>query len=306
MTERAGGKADREEARPPMPFVVGVNRSGTTLLRMMLDSHPELAIPPETHFVPELISLCRQGEPSITDLVSTVSAAREWDDFGLEREALADAFAGVAPVEAGPVLRAFYRLCAERAGKPRSGDKTPAYGRSMLEIRAALPEARFVHVIRDGRDVALSIRDRTPADRPERPFTRIARRWKRRIAGARDQAVSLGEAYLEIRYEQLVSEPERVLREICSFIELPWDPAMLGYTGHAATRLREMDRDLPGRGDRRKLSAERRMETHARVLTEPDRSRIGRWRREMTPAQRQEFESVAGELLQELGYELTA
>lgn len=47
-----------------MPFVVGANRSGTTLLRLMLDSHPELAIPPETHFVPNLIELYAGGTPA--------------------------------------------------------------------------------------------------------------------------------------------------------------------------------------------------------------------------------------------------
>jgi hypothetical protein len=303
VADRPGSKEDR--ARPPMPFVVGVNRSGTTLLRMMLDSHPELAIPPETHFVPDLIALCERAEPATDDLVATITAVREWRDFGLDRRALAGAFARLPRLEAGPVLRAFYGLCAEQAGKPRAGEKTPAYGRSMLEISAALPEARFVHVIRDGRDVALSIRDRTPADRPKRPIGRIARRWKRRIEDAREQAERLEGAYREVRYERLVGEPELALREICAFVELPWDAAMLDYTGRAASRLREMDRDLPAGGDRGTLSAERRMKTHARVLAAPDRSRIARWRRKMTAAQRREFESVAGELLAELGYELS-
>ena len=53
-------RRDRKADRAPVPFVVGMNRSGTTLLRMMLDAHPELTIPPETHFVPDLIRACRK------------------------------------------------------------------------------------------------------------------------------------------------------------------------------------------------------------------------------------------------------
>ena len=284
-----------------MPFVVGVNRSGTTLLRMMLDSHPQLAIPPETHFVPELIALCRSGGASSRDLARAVAQGREWGDFGLTEQQLETAFDLLPKRDPGAVLRAFYALCADRAGKPRAGDKTPAYGRAMLEIKAALPEALFVHVIRDGRDVALSIRDRAQGDRP---LGRIARRWRRRILGAREQAQGLGRSYLEVRYESLVREPEPVLRGLCEELQLPWEAAMLSYTGRAASRLREMDRDLPARGERNDLSAELRMRTHARVLQPPDPSRIGRWRREMTAAERREFENVAGKLLAELGYEL--
>src|SRR6266496_1018342 len=55
-------KRNKETERPPAPFVVGMNRSGTTLLRMMLDSHPQLTIPPETHFVPDVIKACRRGD----------------------------------------------------------------------------------------------------------------------------------------------------------------------------------------------------------------------------------------------------
>jgi hypothetical protein len=286
---------------PPMPFVVGVNRSGTTLLRMMLDSHPELAIPPETHFVPDVISICGPGGAGgdVDSIVAAITGVREWGDFGISEPELEAALGALEALDAASVLRCFYLLCAERSGKPRVGDKTPAYGRSMTAIAAVLPEARFVHVIRDGRDVALSIRERS---RVERPFGRIAGRWKRRIEDAREQAAQLGPRYLEVRYEALVSDPAPALRPACDLIGLAWDPAMTDYTTRAAERLEEMNRGLPASGDRADLSAERRMEVHERVLEPPDPSRIGRWRSEMSADERSEFEAVAGELLAELGY----
>src|SRR2546430_13399132 len=77
----------RTPERPPAPFVVGVPRSGTTLLRLMLDAHPELAIPPETHFLPKLIKACRDAEQAGSDpgerAVEIITHHRRWPDFGL-------------------------------------------------------------------------------------------------------------------------------------------------------------------------------------------------------------------------------
>ena len=177
VTPPAGGEP------APAPFVVGVGRSGTTLLRLMLDAHPELTIPAETQFVPQLIEAADAGA-SAEGLVELIVGARTWSDFGLDERRLRERVAtGDAP-GAAAVLRAFYGLCAERAAKPRWGEKTPAYVRSMTAIGELLGEARFVHLIRDGRDVALSRRRRGMGD--GKPMADTARLWRRRIEGARD------------------------------------------------------------------------------------------------------------------------
>ena len=101
-----------------------------------------------------------------------------------------------------------------------------------------------MHVIRDGRDVALSVLDRTVRDLTAAD---IARRWQKKITKAREDSPKL-DHYIEIRYEDLILETEPVLRRVCEFIELPWDDAMLGYHERSAERLQEMARALPGRG----------------------------------------------------------
>lgn len=282
----------------PAAFVVGVNRSGTTLLRMMLDAHPELTMPPETHFVPELIEVAEAGGATPEDLLATITKQREWGDFGLTEAQLLEAFRAIDPLNAGDALRAFYSLYAERIGKPRWGEKTPIYVKSIRKIDRALPEARFVHVIRDGRDVALSIRDRAVK---EHPIDRIAERWVRRIGQARRQSKHVSH-YTEIRYEQLILETEPTLRRVCDFFDLPWDERVLNYHEQSARRLEEMKRELPADGKRTTLSVERRMATHARTTTAPDPSRVSRWREQMDREDRRLFESIAGELLEELGY----
>ena len=290
----------RGAERTPAPFVVGVNRSGTTLLRMMLDAHPELTIPPETHFVPELIAAAESKDPAPETLLATITGQREWGDFGLDEDELLERFRAIEPLNAGDALRAFYSAYAKRAGKPRWGEKTPIYVKSMRKIERALPEARFVHVIRDGRDVALSIRDRAVK---EHPIDRIAERWVRRITRAREQARHLAH-YEEIRYENLILDTRPTLERVCGIFELPWDDALLDYHERSADRLEEMKRELPDDGKRTTLSVERRMATHARTTEEPDPRRASRWRESMDRSYPARFESIAGPLLVELGYQV--
>jgi hypothetical protein len=278
--------------------VVGVGRSGTTLLRLMLDAHPQLAIPAETHFVPELIE--REGEcDSMLEIADAIIASRAWADFGLDPVDLQVA-AAEAP-NAADVIRAFYRLCAEREGKPRWGDKTPGYVKRMRTIGDALGEARFIHLIRDGRDVALSRVKRGMGT--DKPIGDVAHLWKRRIENGRKQAKRLRGRYLELRYEDLVTDPEPALRKVCDLIELGFDPAMLEHHERAGERIAELG-DLAAEGDRRERDAGERRASHALASQPPSDARTGVWRAEMDPADRAEFEHVAGDLLAELGYDV--
>ncbi len=286
--------------RTPAPFVVGMNRSGTTLVRMMLDAHPELTVPPETHFVPDLIKLDREGAATPEAMLKVIVSQREWGDFGVTEQELLERFGALRPLNAADAIRSFFEAYAERVGKPRWGDKTPRYVIRMRLIEDSLPEAHFVHVIRDGRDVALSVRDRTVKD-----FTieRVAQRWKDKVSKARRDAPLL-KHYMELRYEDLIGDPEAALRRICEFSDLRFDDAMLHYHERAEDRLQEMARELPEQGGKTRLSVERRMATHARTTEPPDPERVTRWRREMSAEDRTGFESVAGDLLAELGYEV--
>src|SRR5947208_1132501 len=120
-------KRDKQADRSPAPFVVGMNRSGTTLLRMMLDAHPELAIPPETHFVPDVIKACRRGDAMPEAALAAMKSHREWDDFGFSDEEMLERLRSRQRLDAGEALRAFYEAYAERERKPRWGEKTPRY-----------------------------------------------------------------------------------------------------------------------------------------------------------------------------------
>lgn len=300
--------------RDPAPFVVGVPRSGTTLLRLMLDAHPQVAVPPETGFAPVVIKACRGGcAPG--ELVELLVAQRRWGDFDIEPRELLSRLGGRDQVTARKALRTFYEIYADHQRKPRWGDKTPPYAKHMELIAGALPEAAFIHLIRDGRDRALSW-----ADAAGKPLLveRRARRWEQWIRTARDQAARV-DRYMEVRYEDLVADPERELRRVCGFVELEWDQAMLRHHERAEERLAELARDLPERegtgardevldpsmlaGKHRKGTW--RMKAHALAARPTSTERVGRWKTDMDPEDIAAFERVAGDLLEELGYEVT-
>ena len=284
----------------PAPFVVGVARSGTTLLRMMLDAHPALAIPPETHFIPKLIKACEDpGADARENAIALLRGHRRWPDFQLDADELSRRFDQIEPFSAGEALRAFYSSYAADQRKERWGDKTPGYARRMRKIESVLPEAHFIHLIRDGRDVTLS---QLEVHHGAESVEGAAKNWVGGIEKARRNAGRVRN-YIEVRYEDLVAEPEPVLRRICAFIALPFDDAMLSYHERADERMSEIARDFDRQGESA-ISAEVRASQHSRVASPPQTARAGRWRTEMSETDRKAFEAVAADLLADLGYEL--
>ena len=297
------GSRKETGGRPPSPFIVGVGRSGTTMLRLMLDAHPDLAIPPETHFVPELIDAV-DGGALPQQAVEVMQSVRQWGDLHLEEAEILERLEAVEDFNSGNALRAFYTIYSERQGKPRWGEKTPAYVRRMRLIEGALPEARFIHVIRDGRDVALSRWKRTLGEGKRAPADQVAEGWQRRIRRAQNQGRRLAH-YLELRYEDLVTDTEANLRRICEFIELPWDPSILRYYERAADRMAEMARDLPSADGKPVRPGAERMQAHAMTQKPPDPSAVYRWKERMSAEDVAAFDGAAGGLLDELGYEVS-
>jgi hypothetical protein len=292
----------RRAGEDPAPFIVGSPRSGTTLLRLMLDSHPLVAIPPETGFLPRAIrsthgSNERRRRHFEETLVNYPAAAPGWADFGISPDALASALQSSERFRVDDALRSFYRIYAARFGKSRWGDKTPGYGRSMRLIRRTLPEARFIHVIRDGRDAALSLRHLWFS--PGTDLKTLAWHWRGNVEAIRREAA--GCLYLEVRYEDLILDTASTLKRICAFLDLDYDSGMLGYHHRAAVRLGEHHgRETPAGVTL--LTRSQRIGQQWRVTTPPDASRVFLWKTAMCDSERAGFEAVAGKLLQALGY----
>ena len=144
---------DRSTVRAPAPFIVGVGRSGTTLLRLMLDAHPELAIPPETHFVPQIIAASSQpnlqgveGAVTPSEVLELITSGRHWGDFGLEEEALRERLEAAAPLDAASAIRSFFELYAERHAKTRWGATRSTCGSRRSRAATSSDNSRIVRL----------------------------------------------------------------------------------------------------------------------------------------------------------------
>jgi len=268
-------------------FIVGCGRSGTTLLRLMLNRHPDLAIPGESHFIPELWATRRRfesgGVPNNERLVQRILSTQEVSWWGISQHAVFDQLPRHESSGFAGVVEAVFMAYAAGQGKQRWGDKTPIYVRSIPLIARMFPTARFVHLIRDGRDVALSYQSI-----PTGPTNiwEAACRWRRDVRAGRRAGRVLGTGrYLEVRYEALVAQPESQVRAICSFLSLSFDPIMLEPNPSDLEKIRPAWRFM-----------------HSRAGLPPTAG-LRDWRREMALTDRLAFEAVAGETLSDFGYE---
>jgi hypothetical protein len=165
-------------------------------------------------------------------------------------------------------------------------------------IERVLPEARFIHLIRDGRDVACSVRHLWFA--PGDTLEAIALDWRHRVRRCRHLG-RIARHYMEVRYEALVGSPWPVLSDICRFIELDFHPVMSRYYERSAARLREHAARTNADGSTL-ISHAQRVHNQRFVTQPPTTERTGRWREELSPAEQASFAKAAGDLLAELDY----
>jgi hypothetical protein len=288
----------KSDAGPGMPLVVGAIRSGTTLLRLMLDAHSCIAMAPETSF-PKSLFLEAAHLPG-ESVGARVVRTPKWPDLGIDRE---EYLAGCARRSGVEALEFVWELYGIRHAKPIVGDKSPGYVRFLPEIERVLPRIRVIHLIRDGRDCyASQLHSRFSLYSPViRTAEAQAAEWCEAVGAGRRDGPRLA-AYLEVRFEELIIETKRVLTEICSFLGVPFEPKMLEYHQRADARLQELrNRKIEG-GQRQ--SAEVRREAFALARLPPDETRVGRWRETLLPGAVADYERVAGMMLGECGYSL--
>jgi hypothetical protein len=274
----------------PYVFFVGCPRSGTTLLRRIGDAHPDLAIVHQTRWIARTFEERRRltkGGFVTPGLIDRMRDPRRLRRLKMDEADLENIFPNGAAVHFSSFVTALFDLYGERRGKPLAGDKSPGYVRYLPLLHELWPKARFVHIIRDGRDVCLSVLDwgkgptRLSTFRDD-PVTTTAVWWEWYVRLGLEGATRI-EAGLchELRYECLVADPERECLRLCEFLKIGYDGRMLRFhEGRTQSK--------PG------------LSTKASWL--PVTSGLRDWRTAMEPDDVVRFDSAAGDLLEELGY----
>ncbi len=254
-------------AAPAGPiFVVGCQRSGTTLMRLLLDSHSRISCGAETLFLSDM-------ERIVTSDWSRMARFGFSQQYWLDR--IADFFGGMQ------------REYAANRGKQRWADKSPEYAMHIDFIGRVFPDAQFIHVIRDGRDVAVSHRKRFGYW----ACVKSAVKWPRYIAAARASASKLEPGrYYEVRYHELVGDLEQTMKRVFAFLGEEWEPQILEYD--------KQPHDVADRYLNQVTSRRAAAKKPAAVYN----SRVGSYRQELDPMVRTLFWLTSRSTLKELGY----
>jgi hypothetical protein len=284
-------------------FVRGISRSGGTLMTTVIDAHPDIAMCYEIY--QHLLEPAESSERSVELLREGLrKAGRKGPSIG---DSKLHRFANRV-LRGGTEPRALLELIEKHCAGGRSFDtfedrmrlmedialdkmrregKT-GYGMKIAsvydELHAMHPDAYFLFMLRDGRDVAAS---RKKVGDFKQSTDEIALAWVRQIRKFRKFAEREGVKGMMVRYEHLASDPEDELRGIIDFLELPWTDDLLSF-------------------HKKDLSIYRNPTGHlsADAVSKPiSTASVHRWRKDLTPAEIETFESVAGEQLEAAGYE---
>jgi hypothetical protein len=271
------------EPRKPPVFIVGAPRSGTTLLRRILNRHPSLALYEETRFFEEIYaqraafgSLENPENRSrfVRELLQTARMRQigsDGDISQLRRELLEE---GASYRDVFQIILQFY---AEAHGKTRGGDKTPTHAFFVETLAEWYPDAPIIHLVRDPRDVVASLRRMPWAPRS---VALNALFWSKFNAAAEESKQRSG--YLLVSYERLVEHPADEIARICEHIDEDYSDALLAA-----------DSSEPYSWPNSASGA---------VTSE----RMGKWRGELTEPDVALVEWLAGPTLEAYGYSRTA
>ena len=255
-------------------FVGGAQRSGTTLVRAMLDRHPNIACGPELRVIPALAGFSTQTRGLV--------GSKLIQHYGVSSDTFDDIFA--------EMITSFLEPYRNFRDKPRIAEKTPSNILHFPELARFFPDARFIHVIRDGRDVVSSMLTMEWSDtntgqpmESTRDPALAAASWAHHVSAGR-AAEKSGLPLLALRYEDLIARPEETLKTLFEFLGEPWSEDALSFhegeyvkAGIAEASAPQISQPLYG---------------HA----------VGRWRHDLTIDAKDAVKKQAGDLLQELGY----
>jgi protein-tyrosine sulfotransferase len=283
----------KDSERPPPFFVLGSPRSGTTLLRAILCAHPDVYIPPENGALGRMIlTFGRERSSPWDDVVDKVlgefAGGYEYEYWGTDIEAVKRQAKGLS--EPDRSLAALFELLYTEYGRRTAptkhiwGDKTtPGNFRFIRKVALAFPNARYVHIVRDGRDcVTSSVR----AGFFSESYQNAAHAWRDNVRTCRRFGRSVKGRFHELRYEDLVRAPRDQIALLCSFLRIDPAPSMLEHQSLVAE-------STPDVGE---------IAHHANVTRPISTQSLGKWQRELPESEREAVMEILAVELERCGY----
>lgn len=279
-----------ESDTPTTPFfIVGTGRCGTTLLQVMLSSHNRLSIPPEVRFFGRMDPVREFSDPLEDSQVEAYALKclqdLWWQNLGVDVEELANEIRGGLRSAKDIFLWVLRNLVPEQ--HLRIGEKSPPHAMHIDRILELFPDAKFIHIHRDPRDVVTSYLKQYWCT--DKSGINVALYCRHCLSVLAKQTDKLGSDTIQtVCYEQLVQDPEPVLRRLCEFLGEEFDPAMLSF-------------------DKREQKGFLSFEAPWKGLTQQPltSSRIGRFQGILEPRQVFFIEKVLEQQMADLGYQPT-
>lgn len=270
----------------PIFFVVGRPRSGTTLLRTLFDAHPNVLVPPECQLIvnlyPRYGKLGYWTKPLLERFHHDLLQQWRFDLWPLDPKSLYNSLmACEGNNDYGTVCKVVYheyQSIFKHGVLLALGDKNPGYTIYTGRLLKIFPEAKFIHIVRDYRDNFVSIRN---VDF-ELPFISVTvSKWRYFVKRFRKASEKYPGTHLEIRYEDLVSEPEKIFRELCEFIGIPYSDKPFDFYKKTEEVLKIYPTDLI-------------LRYHSSLLKKINTSRTGLWKTGLTIPEIKVADACAG------------
>ncbi len=218
----------------PFFFIIGRPRSGTTLLRVLLDAHPNVVIPPECQIILRLhkkySKITRFDQKRLQAFYDDLVALRYFDMWTINTETLKEKLLAMeGETTFDDLVRLVYLSYKSffKTGEIQLiGDKNPGYSLYVRRLFRMYPGSKFIHIIRDYRDNYLSL-IHARFEIPNVPL--VVYRWKFAIRQIDKLKKKHPGSFHTVRYEDFVMEPEHHMRQVCDFLGITYDPSVFDY-----------------------------------------------------------------------------
>jgi hypothetical protein len=290
------GVKHKDVSELPLFFIIGRPRSGTTLLRMLFEAHPNALVPPESPFIIILYKKYQHirnwDEPTIREFVNDIFKVRYFDKWLIDKESLVN---GLLEIKGERTFQEIvkqvclsYQSLYDKQEILMLGDKNPAYSLHIHHIHRLFPQAKIIHITRDYRDNYLSLTN-VNFEVPIVPL--VIYRWKFNMKLAMKLKERCPEMVCRIRYEDLASRPEEEFGKICRFLGIDFDPKVMSFY------------EKKEEAGRAYASADDLLVVHKSLFNPISTDRMNLWKKEMKPRDIRIADLVAGKMADKAGYQ---